>query len=133
MRLKLVIDKKHAFMILGGILILAGAIYVYAQSPSIFGHSSDEITVSLGTTEMSLQAALDWIDGDLNSLVNALDSLNDSSLKKCRVCIKQYGNSDTDGPKKCSSWTQGIEHGTGVSSWAEGANFGNQAWIECRT
>ena len=44
MELKVVIDKKFAFMILGGILILAGAIYGYAQ-PGIFGHSGEEINV----------------------------------------------------------------------------------------
>ena len=42
MELKVVIDKKFAFMILGAILILAGAIYGYAQ-PEIFGHDWNEI------------------------------------------------------------------------------------------
>ena len=41
MELKVVIDKKFAFMILGGILILAGAIYVNALNPEIFGHDWD--------------------------------------------------------------------------------------------
>ena len=43
MELKVVIDKKFAFMIFGAILILAGAIYVNAQIPSIFGHDWSEI------------------------------------------------------------------------------------------
>ena len=37
------IDKKFAFMIFGAILILAGAIYGYAQAPAIFGHSFEEL------------------------------------------------------------------------------------------
>jgi len=46
MELKVVIDKKFAFMILGAILVLAGAIYGYAyggSEPEVMGHSGDEI------------------------------------------------------------------------------------------
>ncbi len=43
MELKVVIDKKFAFMIFGAILILAGAIYVNAQNPAVFGHDWSEI------------------------------------------------------------------------------------------
>lgn len=43
MEIKVVIDKKFAFVILGAILILAGAIHGYAQSPSIFGHEFEEL------------------------------------------------------------------------------------------
>lgn len=37
------VDKNHAFMIVGAILILAGTIYVNAQNPAIFGHDWSEI------------------------------------------------------------------------------------------
>jgi len=46
MELKVVIDKKFAFMILGAILVLAGAIYGYAHggsTPSVMGHSFEEV------------------------------------------------------------------------------------------
>ena len=46
MELKVVIDKKFAFMIFGAILILAGAIYGYAyggSEPEIMGHSLEEL------------------------------------------------------------------------------------------
>jgi len=49
MELKVVIDKKFAFMILGGILVLAGEIYGYAHggsTPSVMGHSLEEIDVT---------------------------------------------------------------------------------------
>ena len=45
MELKVVIDKKYAFVIFGAVLILAGVIYSYAQ-PNIFGHSVGEIDVA---------------------------------------------------------------------------------------
>ena len=43
MRFGVKIEKKYAFMIIGAILVLAGAIYGYAQSPSIFGHEFEEL------------------------------------------------------------------------------------------
>ena len=46
MELKVVIDKKFAFMIFVAILILAGAIYGYAyggNTPSVMGHSFEEV------------------------------------------------------------------------------------------
>ena len=46
MELKVVIDKKFAFMIFGAILILAGAIYGYAfggSEPGVMGHSLGEL------------------------------------------------------------------------------------------
>ncbi len=48
MELKVVIDKKFAFMIFGAILILAGAIYGYAfggNVPDVMGHSLGEIDI----------------------------------------------------------------------------------------
>ena len=49
MRFGVKIEKKYAFMIIGAILVLAGAIYGYAQSPSIFGHEFGEINFPTGT------------------------------------------------------------------------------------
>ena len=46
MKFEVNVRKKFAFMIFGAILILAGSIYGYAQSPAIFGHSGDEIAVT---------------------------------------------------------------------------------------
>ena len=45
MKFEVNIDKKYFFILLGAILILAGAIYGYAQ-PNIFGHSVGEIDVA---------------------------------------------------------------------------------------
>ena len=45
MKFEVHIDKKYFFILLGAILILAGAIYGYAQSPEIFGHSGGEIEI----------------------------------------------------------------------------------------
>ena len=60
MELKVVIDKKSAFMIFGAILILAGAIYGYAQSgvPNP-GHSGDEILVTINGEPKLLNDALE--------------------------------------------------------------------------
>jgi len=46
MELKVVIDKKFAFILLGAVLILAGAIYGYAyggSTPSVMGHNLGEL------------------------------------------------------------------------------------------
>jgi len=43
MEFKVVIDKKLAFMVFGAILILAGAIYGYAQSGGVVSHNWFEI------------------------------------------------------------------------------------------
>ena len=53
MELKVVIDKKFAFMIFGAILILAGAIYGYAQGGSTPnpGHLANEISIECKTFE----------------------------------------------------------------------------------
>lgn len=54
-------------------------------------------------------------------------------ITACRVCIRQYGNSTTDGPKQCSGWASASsgEQATAVSQWAAGTTFANQAWIQC--
>jgi len=62
MELKVVIDKKFAFMILGAILILAGAIYGYAQSsvPNP-GHGWGEIgEVPEQATRWAKASEIDW-------------------------------------------------------------------------
>jgi hypothetical protein len=81
MELKVVIDKKFAFMIFGAILILAGAIYGYAyggNNPLVMGHSGEEIDVIVNNETISLNDAL----GNLIS-------------SDCRVVtqIGLYGNS----------------------------------------
>ena len=43
MKVQINIDKKFAFMILGAILILAGAIYGYAQTGGVVSHTWEEI------------------------------------------------------------------------------------------
>jgi len=76
MELKVVIDKKFAFIILGGILILAGAIYGYAyggSTPTTMGHSWGEIG----------NIPADLADGDDYEADTRCDSLGQCS----KVCI----------------------------------------------
>ncbi len=49
MRFGVKIEKKFAFMIIGAILVLAGAIYAYAQDSAVFGHDFEEIAFPAGT------------------------------------------------------------------------------------
>jgi len=76
MELKVVIDKKFAFMILGGILILAGAIYGYAQSgvPNP-GHDWNEIG----------NVPADLADGDADSFgeITGVQAKISSGLTSC--------------------------------------------------
>tara|TARA_Y100000310_G_scaffold206639_1_gene207054 strand:+ start:104 stop:556 length:453 start_codon:yes stop_codon:yes gene_type:complete len=149
MDLKVVIDKKFAFIIFGAILILAGAIYGYAQGGSAPnpGHLSEEIWVSIGGSEMNLQDALEGLEGDLSSLESDLgglegdlSSLEGRALERCRICTQISSNTDIDGNKECSDWTTGTQKATGASQWAEansgtygGGKYATQSWIECRT
>ena len=43
MNFNISLEKKYFFILLGAILILAGAIHGYAQSPAIFGHQFEEL------------------------------------------------------------------------------------------
>jgi len=73
MKLEVNLDKKHFFVLLGAILILAGAIYVYAAVPNP-GHSLGEIDVttsySCGTGEY-----LKSIDLETGSVVCEEDAI----------------------------------------------------------
>ena len=63
MELKVVIDKKFAFMIVGAILILAGAIYGYAyggNTPSVMGHSWGEIDSPDEANRWAKADEIDW-------------------------------------------------------------------------
>src|SRR3989344_5766094 len=63
MKIAINISKKYFFLILAGILILAGVIAVYAynsgRSPSVFGHSAEELEVNISGSPMTLQYAID--------------------------------------------------------------------------
>jgi hypothetical protein len=60
MKLEVNLSKKYFFILLGAILVLAGAIYGYAQSPAIFGHDVSEIG---GIPECSANQYLTFVDG----------------------------------------------------------------------
>ena len=66
MKFEVNVRKKYFFILLGAILILAGAIYGYAQNPAVFGHSGEEIEVI--------------IDGEPKLLNDALADLNLADL-----------------------------------------------------
>ena len=71
MELRVVIDKKFAFMILGGILILAGAIYGYAyggSEPNVMGHSGEEIDVDINGETKLLDIAFSELNEEINSI-----------------------------------------------------------------
>ena len=57
MKIEANINKKYFIILLGAILVLAGAIYVNAynsgMSPNVFGHSGEEIEVIIdGETKL---------------------------------------------------------------------------------
>ena len=93
MELKVVIDKKFAFMILGGILILAGAIYVNALNPAIFGHGWNEIDdIPAEATRWAKWGEIGNMPGGFADGVDNIGGVNG------QFCIfKRTGNS-------CPSW-----------------------------
>ena len=71
MKFEVNIYKKFAFVILGAILVLAGAIYGYAQSPSIFGHEFEELegVQRKLTNECPGEKAIKRIDPDTGEVI----------------------------------------------------------------
>ena len=71
MKFEVNIDKKYFFILLGTILILAGAIYGYAYGgnvPDVMGHSGEEIHVEFNGGTKLLNAALNELNDTLNSI-----------------------------------------------------------------
>ena len=69
MKLEVNLSKKYFFILLGAILLLAGAIYGFAyggSEPEVMGHSGGEIEVT--------------INGETKLLNEALENLANSSL-----------------------------------------------------
>ncbi len=69
MKLEVNLSKKYFFILLGAILVLAGAIYGFAyggSEPEVMGHSGGEIEVT--------------INGETKLLNEALENLANSSL-----------------------------------------------------
>ena len=63
MKFEVNLSKKYFFILLGAILILAGAIYGYAQNPDVFGHSGEEIEVIIDGETKLLNEALAGLSG----------------------------------------------------------------------
>jgi hypothetical protein len=85
MKFEVNIDKKYFFILLGTILILAGAIYGYAfggSEPEVMGHSGNEINVDFNGGTKLLNAALNELNDTLNSI---------SGSPEYYICI-EYGN-----------------------------------------
>ncbi len=84
MKFEVNIDKKYFFILLGTILILAGAIYGYAydgSEPEVMGHSGNEINVDFNGQPKLLNDALNELNDTLNSI---------SGSPEYYICI-QYG------------------------------------------
>lgn len=95
MKFEVNINKKHAFMIFGAILVLAGAIYGYAQSgvPNP-GHSLGEIDV-VTTYSCENGEYVKSIDLETGSVVCETDVVGGVDGKFC--IFKRKGSS-------CPSW-----------------------------
>ena len=125
MELKVVIDKKFAFMIFGAILILAGAIYGYAQSPEIFGHGWNEI-------EDIPDEATRWANwGEIGNMPGGFADGVDNVGSVPTVTFKRYGPySSQQNINLGSSWKfcslGGISTGRenhGAKVWKSGSNW----------
>ena len=71
MKLEVNLSKKSFFILLGAILVLAGAIYVNAQDPAIFGHDVSEIG---GISECVDGRVLTYLNGEFSCVTISSDS-----------------------------------------------------------
>nr|AIF01516.1 hypothetical protein [uncultured marine group II/III euryarchaeote KM3_149_F06] len=146
MKLEVNIDKKFAFMIIGSILILAGAIYVYAQNPAVFGHDWLEIDnrpagLDNGDDDTNTNAKTEcgnnkFLDGDgqcrtASQIVN--DGGGGGSVQACRTCFRAAG-SGSWGSWRCTGYAYpggGQETSPVISGGDTGSGWTFQIRMQC--
>ena len=154
MKFEVHVDKKHFFILLGAILILAGAIYSYAQ-PEIFGHDWYEIDnrpAGLDNGDDDTNAKTEcgnnkFLDGD-GQCRTASQIVNDGG-GEIGVTTKTYGPYSTQTNINLGVWqycslggisTSRENHGAKV--WKSGSNWYagstgfsdasvQQFWVNC--
>lgn len=85
MKIEVNIEKRHAFGIIGAIFVLAIVIGVGAygtSTPPAFGHSAEELEVSLAGELVSLQ---NYVENVTSRIDNLSLELQDSSSNGCRM------------------------------------------------
>ena len=134
MELKVVIDKKFAFMILGAILILAGTIYGYAQSPAVFGHDWFEIE----NRPAGLDDGDDFeADTDTNAITKCANNKfldGDGSCRTASQIVSDGGGSEGNSPVSGSVVGGGLNEGAFNSCgyvWGTGVYCTNWGDLVC--
>ena len=117
MELKVVIDKKFAFIILGAILILAGAIYGYAQSgvPNP-GHDWNEIgnvPADLADGDADTWNEISGIPAGFLDGIDNFEADTDTNTNAVTIC---GNNRFLDGDGDCRTTTDIVSAGGGGGS-----------------
>ena len=78
MEIKLNIAKKHIYILMVFVLVIAGVALVIGYKttdPTVFGHSSGEITVTINGAETSLQEAIDTLSAGGAEALTLLEAM----------------------------------------------------------
>lgn len=123
MKLEVEIQKKYAFMIFGAILILAGAITIYAyneSTPNVVGHHANDIQYSGGLLK-------DYLD-DVGARLGDLETFSSGNLVLASSAVKANTTS--------TSWTKLKEiivgHGGTLKTSFDLRNTAGQGTIQGR-
>jgi hypothetical protein len=116
MNFNISLEKKYFFILLGAILILAGAIHGYAQSPAIFGHQFEELEGAqaiLQNGNCGVGKVVQSIDSTTGvvTCINDADTDTDTNTNANTECSGT--NTYLDGNGNCDSATTIVTNGGG--------------------
>jgi len=138
MKFEVNLSKKYFFILLGAILILAGAIYGYAQ-PNVFGHSGNEIAIDndfcniilghdCGTDNFEADTNTDTQDLSISGNVVSLTNGGSVTLPSSGTSICTWGSLEYTPGATCTTTCRDGSPGVPISDRYRCQGSGSWVW-----